>query len=79
LNEKGAASTKSRFWEARQIWQRLSSLAADGEVIVSEITAAEAGLAIQGIESRNLDLKGIDHSVAIRVLRFVSTQDREAQ
>jgi len=46
---------------------------------VSEITAAEAGLAIQGIESRNLDLKGIDHSVAIRVLRFVSTQDREAQ
>jgi adenylate cyclase len=49
---------------------RLSSQAADGEVIVSETAAAAAGLDNQSIEPRQLDLKGINSPVAVRVLRI---------
>ena len=51
---------------------RLSSQAADGEVIVSEVTAAAAELASEDIERRHLDLKGIGQSVSVRVLRLGS-------
>ncbi len=58
---------------------RLSSQAADGEVIMSETAAAAAELATHGIESRQLDLKGISHPVAVRVLRLEANQDRAVQ
>jgi adenylate cyclase len=48
---------------------RLSSQAADGEVIVSETAAAAAELDIQAVERRTLELKGIDTPVAVGVLR----------
>jgi adenylate cyclase len=48
---------------------RLSSQAGDGEVIVSETAAAAAELTAQGLESRILEVKGIDTPVAVRVLR----------
>jgi adenylate cyclase len=48
---------------------RLSSQAADGEVIVSEAAALAAKLAPQEGESRQLELKGIEPAVAVRVLR----------
>lgn len=48
---------------------RLSSQAADGEVIVSEVAAAAAELTSEDIESRQLDLKGIAQPVPVRVLR----------
>ena len=53
---------------------RLSSQAADGEIILSEAAAASAGLAPDGLESRQLDLKGIEHPVAVRVLRLGQSQ-----
>ena len=48
---------------------RLSSQAADGEVIISEAAAAAAELASEDSESRHLALKGIDQPVSVRVLR----------
>ena len=47
---------------------RLSAHAADGEVMVSEAAAAAAQLDDQNTKSRQLDLKGIDQPVAVRVL-----------
>lgn len=48
---------------------RLSSQAADGEVIISEVAAAAAELTSEDIESRQLNLKGIEQPVPVRVLR----------
>ncbi len=48
---------------------RLASKAAAGEIIVSEQALAEAGLVIDGLEARSLELKGISLPVAVRVLR----------
>ena len=48
---------------------RLSSQAAQGEVVVSETAAAAAGVASQGAEQRNLELKGISQPVPVQVLR----------
>jgi adenylate cyclase len=48
---------------------RLSSQAAEGEVLVSEAAVTSGGLATEGIESRMLNLKGISGPVAVRVLR----------
>jgi len=48
---------------------RLSSQAAEGEVIISEAAAASAKLATEGMESRHLDLKGLSQPVSVRVLR----------
>jgi adenylate cyclase len=53
---------------------RLSSQAADGEVIVSETTALAAKLAAQEGVSRQLEVKGIDSAVAVRVLRLEMNQ-----
>ena len=58
---------------------RLSSQAADGEVIISEPAAVAAELNTEDGESRHLDLKGIAHPVAVRVLRLEVNQDRAVQ
>ena len=81
----GAIGTKNGVNEiavlgsAPNLAARLSSQAADGEVIISESAAAKAELAAEGIESRHLDLKGINDPVAVRVLRLEVSQDRAAQ
>jgi adenylate cyclase len=58
---------------------RLSSQAADGEVIISDSAAAAAELTTESVESRQLELKGINHPVAVRVLRLEANHDRAAQ
>ncbi len=58
---------------------RLSSQAADGEVLVSEAAAVSAGLAKEGVENRQLELKGIDQSQTVRVLRLDSRPEHAAQ
>ena len=57
---------------------RLSAQAADGEVLISEAAAASAELSAQGLESRQLDLKGMNKPVAVQVLRSELNQNREA-
>lgn len=72
----GAVGTKEGVNEiailgsAPNLAARLSSQAADGEVIVSEAAAASAELATVGTESRHPDLKGISQPVSVRVLRL---------
>ena len=53
---------------------RLSSAAADGEILISEAAEAQAQLAPDeaGIERRHLDLKGINAPVTVRVLKMNS-------
>ena len=53
---------------------RLSSQAADGEVIVSEEAVAAAELTAQGLEHRTLELKGVDLPVEVGVLRVKGNQ-----
>jgi class 3 adenylate cyclase len=48
---------------------RLSSQAAQGEVVVSETAESTAGLASQEAEQRTLELKGISQPVSVQVLR----------
>jgi adenylate cyclase len=54
---------------AANLTARLSSLAADGEILVSETAAASAQLSIEGLDGRTLELKGISQPVRVRVLR----------
>ena len=56
---------------------RLSSHAADGEIIISESAMASAEFPDDGMESRTLNLKGINHPVAVRVLLLERNQERQ--
>jgi adenylate cyclase len=47
---------------------RLASKAAAGEIIVSEQALRQAGIEEDGLESRNLELKGIRELVPVRVM-----------
>lgn len=49
---------------------RLASKAAAGEIIVSEQALKEAGIDGTGLESRSLELKGINEPVPVRVMRI---------
>jgi adenylate cyclase len=51
---------------------RLAAQAAAGEIIVSEQALHEAGISLERLESRSLDLKGIRLPVAVRVLHAVN-------
>jgi adenylate cyclase len=57
---------------AANLAARLSSHAADGEVVISDTAAASAKLAPDGtgLQNRLIDLKGISQPVAARVLRL---------
>ena len=71
----GAVGSKSGVNEiavlgsAPNLAARLSSQAADGEVLVSESAAASARLPGEGAEIRQLELKGLSQPVAAWVLR----------
>jgi len=54
---------------AANLTARLSSRAADGEILISEEAAASAGMDGSGLESRVLELKGIDKSVPVRIMK----------
>jgi class 3 adenylate cyclase len=56
------------FFESKREHARLASLAAPGEVIVSEATLAAAGLDPEGLEERQLELKGKSEAIDVRVI-----------
>ena len=72
----GAVGTKEGVNEiavlggAANLTARLSSQAADGEIIISETAAALAKLADSDSEIRRLELKGLSTPVNVRVLRL---------
>jgi adenylate cyclase len=54
---------------AANLTARLSSQAADGEVIISEAAARAAGLDLQDSQPHTLQLKGIQESVPVRTVQ----------
>jgi len=56
--------------EEVNIAARLAAQAAAGEIMVSENALKDAGVDGSGLESRSLELKGISHPVAVRVMRI---------
>jgi len=52
---------------AANMCARLSSKAAAGEILISEESVKSGNLDITGLESRSLELKGINQSVSVRV------------
>jgi adenylate cyclase len=53
---------------------RLSSKAADGEILISEAALASAGISRQELENRRFELKGINEPVLAHVLRLGLSQ-----
>lgn len=53
---------------APNLCARLSSSAAAGEILVTEETAKRAGMQLEGLERRVLELKGISEKVPVRVV-----------
>jgi adenylate cyclase len=49
---------------------RLASQAAPGEILVSEATIKAADLDVEGLEERQLELKGKSEPVGVRVLHI---------
>ena len=60
---------------AANLCARLSSQAATGEILVSEVSAELAGLQAEGQERRELELKGISEQVPVRVINVLSTDN----
>ena len=54
---------------AANLCARLSSQAATGEILISEDTVKAGQLDVTGLESRSLELKGINHPVNVRVFK----------
>jgi adenylate cyclase len=63
---------------AANLCARLSSQAAAGEILVSEESAELAGMQVEGLERRELALKGISEKVAVRVINMAS-ENREVR
>jgi adenylate cyclase len=59
---------------AANLAARLSSRAAEGEVLVSEEAAAMAGITDRKLQKRRLKLKGITNPVPVRVMTLTSAQ-----
>jgi adenylate cyclase len=57
------------FGDNVNVTARLASLAGEGEVLLSEAAARAAQIELEGLESRQLDLKGKSEQVAAWVLR----------
>lgn len=70
VGSKGGVNEIAVLGSAPNLAARLSSQAADGEVIVSETSAAAAELPPEGSERRQLSLKGVSQPVPVRVLRL---------
>lgn len=54
------------------ITARLASKAAPGEILISDAAYAAAGLDLEDLEHRQLELKGKDELVGVRVLRILA-------
>jgi adenylate cyclase len=55
--------------EALNATARLASAAGPGEILISEAACRAAGLDVNGLEQRHLELKGLSMPVDVRVLR----------
>lgn len=67
----GASETSTDFTalgDNVNITARLASKAGPGEVLISEATCQAAQIAVEGLEKRDLELKGKSESVSVRVL-----------
>jgi adenylate cyclase len=65
----GSTNDITVLGDAANTAARLSSSAKVGEILVSKNTFASAGIHIQGLEERELTLKGKDKSIAVCVLK----------
>ena len=63
--------------DAANIAARLASLAAPGEVLISTSACAASGVALSELERRDLQLKGRNEPVSVRVLH--QDEDRSSQ
>jgi adenylate cyclase len=64
----GTAADFTALGDNVNIAARLASSAAQGEVLASEATCSAAGIETEGLEKRELDLKGKSELVSVRVL-----------
>ena len=71
VGSKNGVNEIAVLGSAANLAARLSSIAAVGELVVSEETAQRAGLSAEQWESRELELKGINKPVKVRVNRQV--------
>lgn len=69
MGAEGGALDFTGVGDTVNIAARLSSAAADGELIISVVTAEQAGLRDEDAERRRLELKGRDEAVEALVLR----------
>jgi adenylate cyclase len=70
VGSEGGIGDLTALGDAVNITARLSSLAAAGEILVSEPACAAASLDSGGLETRRLELKGRSEPVAVRVLKI---------
>lgn len=70
VGSQGTVSDVTVLGDAANITARLASAAGPGEVLVSSAACSAAGLDVEEAERRQLQLKGRDEQVEVRVLRF---------
>lgn len=68
VGASGEAADFTALGDNVNIAARLASQAAQGEVIASQATLSAAGIEIEGLEKRDLDLKGKSELVSVGVL-----------
>jgi adenylate cyclase len=64
LGRAGGLLDFTALGDAVNLTQRLSTAAASRELMISEEARAAAGIATEGLQARQLDLKGIDRPIA---------------
>jgi adenylate cyclase len=68
VGASGAAADFTALGDNVNVAARLASMAGPGEILVSEVTLDAAGIESQGLEKRQLELKGKRELVNVRVL-----------
>lgn len=68
VGSEGSVTDITALGDAVNSTARLASTAAAGEILVSEASATAAGLAPDGLEQRDMELKGRDEPMRVRVL-----------
>jgi len=74
LGSEGTVSDMTVLGDAANVTARLASAAAPGEVLISTASCAAAGVDLQDLELRKLQLKGRSEPLNVRVLRAGVTQ-----
>lgn len=64
----GGLTNMTAIGDEVNVAARLASRAAEGEIVVSEQALQRAGIDGSGMESRNLELKGIREPVPVRII-----------